>query len=126
MKKQKSGSIINMGSIYGVVGPDFSIYEGTPMTMPGAYSAIKGGILNFTRYLASYYGKDHVRVNAISPGGIKDKQPKSFITRYNQKCPLGRMGEVDDIIGALIYLASDASGYMTGQNLCIDGGWTSV
>lgn len=126
MKLQKSGSIINMSSIYGIVGPDFSIYEGTQMTMPAAYAAIKGGLVNLTRYLASYYGPYGVRINAISPGGIYDGQPESFVKQYSKKTPLGRMGSADDLTGGLIYLASDAASYVTGQNLVIDGGWTSI
>lgn len=124
MKKQKGGVIINIASIYGVVGPDFSIYEGTPMTMPAAYSAIKGGIINFTRYLACYYGPYGIRVNSISPGGVLNGQSESFVKRYSQKTPLRRMAKPEDIVGALIYLASDVSSYVTGHNLIVDGGWT--
>src|SRR5690606_7772021 len=79
MRANKSGSIINMASIYGIVGPDFSVYEGTEMTMPAAYAAIKGGLINFTRYLASYYGPYGIRVNCVSPGGVFDNQPESFV-----------------------------------------------
>ena len=125
MKKQKSGSIINFSSIYGIVGPDFSIYSGTKMTMPAAYAAIKGGIVNFTRYLATYFGKDGIRVNAICPGGIKNDQPKDFIKNYSKKTPLGRMGEPHDIVGPVLFLASDASSYVTGHILVVDGGWTT-
>lgn len=125
MKKQRSGSIINLGSIYGVVGPDFSIYEGTDMTVAAEYSAIKGGIINFTRYLATYYGKYNVRVNAICPGGIFDNQPKNFVKRYEKKTPLGRMGKPEDVAGPVIFLASDASSYITGHILMVDGGWTT-
>ncbi len=126
MKKRKKGSLIQMASIYGVVAPDFSIYEGTPMTMPGAYAAIKGGLVNLTRYLASYYGPHGIRVNCISPGGILDAQPEKFIEAYNRKVPLQRMGKPEDILGALVYLASDASAYVTGHNLVVDGGWTAI
>lgn len=126
MKKQKSGSIINIGSTYGIMGPDFSIYEGTSMTMPAAYSAIKGGIINFTRYLASYYGADGVRVNSLSPGGIFDHQPEKFVESYCRKTPLKRMGKAEDMAGAIVFLASDASSYVTGHNLVVDGGWTII
>lgn len=126
MKKKKAGSIINLASIYGMAGPDFSIYKGTAMTCPGAYSAIKGGIIAFTRYLASYYGRQGVRVNCISPGGVRDSQAEAFIKRYSDKTPLGRMANAADITGAAIYLASDASAYVTGHNLVVDGGWTAV
>lgn len=125
MQKQKSGSIINMGSIYGVVGPDFSIYEGTTMTMPAEYAAIKGGLINFTRYLATYLAPYQIRVNAVSPGGIFNGQDERFVKRYEANTPLGRMGSAQDITGAIIYLASEASSYMTGQNLIVDGGWTA-
>lgn len=125
MKKQKNGSIINFGSIYGIVGPDFSIYKGTNMTVSAAYSAIKGGIINFTRYLATYLAKYGVRVNAICPGGIFDNQPISFIKKYERKTPLGRMGQPEDIAGPVIFLASDSSSYITGQILIVDGGWTT-
>ena len=125
MKLQGGGSIINFASIYGVVAPDFSIYEGSTMTMPVAYSAIKGGIIALSKYLASYYAKDNVRVNCISPGGVFDKQPASFVEKYIAKTPLGRMGTPEDIVGAVLYLASDASSYVTGHNLIVDGGWTA-
>lgn len=124
MKRQKSGVIINIASIYGVSGPDFSVYDGTSMTMPAAYSAIKGGIINFTRYLASYYGKYGIRVNSISPGGVLNSQPKKFIKNYCRKTPLKRMANPSDIVGALIFLASPASAYVTGHNLVVDGGFT--
>ena len=125
MKKQKNGVIINFGSIYGVVGPDFSVYDGTDMTMPMAYSAIKGGIVNFTRYLATYCAKDGIRVNCVCPGGILDKQPKSFIERYSKRTPMGRMGNPEEIAGPIIFLASDASSYVTGHILMVDGGLTA-
>lgn len=125
MKKQKMGSIINFSSIYGVVGPNFSIYEGTDMTVAAAYSAIKGGINNFTRYLATYYGKYGIRVNAICPGGIFDNQPKKFIEKYEKNTPLGRMGKPSDIAGPVIFLSSDAASYITGHILMVDGGWTT-
>ena len=125
MKLQGGGSIINIASIYGVVAPDFSIYEGTSMTMPVAYSAIKGGVIAFSKYMASYYAKDNIRVNCVSPGGVFDKQPDSFVEKYVAKTPLGRMGTPKDIVGAVLYLASDASLYVTGHNLIVDGGWTA-
>ena len=125
MKEQGGGSIINIGSIYGSVAPDFSIYEGTEMTMPVAYSAIKGGIIALTRYIATYYGSFNIRANVVSPGGIIDRQSETFIDRYSKKTPLGRMGTPSDVAGAVIFLASDASAYVTGQNLLVDGGWTA-
>lgn len=125
MMKQKSGVIVNMGSHYGFVAPRFDIYEGTDTTMPVEYSAIKSGIINLTRYLASYLGKYNIRVNAISPGGVFNNQPKSFVKKYEQRVILGeRMANVDDLAGVLVFLLSDASRYMTGQNVVVDGGWT--
>jgi NAD(P)-dependent dehydrogenase (short-subunit alcohol dehydrogenase family) len=126
MKKQKSGSIINLSSIYGFLGPDFYIYKDTAMTMPAAYSVIKGGIINFTRYLASYYGKYKIRINCISPGGVYCKQPRVFVKRYIQNTPLGRMAYKEDIVGAVIYLASDSARYVTGHNLVVDGGLSII
>ena len=126
MKKQKSGSIVNISSIYGVVGPDFSVYEGTEMTMPAAYSAIKGGVINFTRYLASYFGEFNIRINCISPGGILDNQSSKFISNYQKKVPMKRLGNPDDISPSVIFFLGDDSRYITGQNLIIDGGWTSI
>lgn len=126
MRKQGSGSIINFGSTYGIVGPDFSIYKGTKMRNSGYYSAIKGGIINFTKYLASYYGKHNIRVNCVSPGGVYDRQPSIFVERYAAKTPLKRMANKEDIVAAVIYLASDAAKYVTGHNLVVDGGWSIV
>ena len=115
-----------MSSIYGLVGPDFNVYNGTNMTMPAAYSAIKGGLNNLTRYLASYYGEFQVRVNTISPGGIFNNQEESFVNNYIEKVPMKRMGKPEDIVAAVFYLISDESNYITGQNLIIDGGWTAI
>ncbi len=125
MMEQKRGNIINIASIYGVLGPHFSIYENLGITMPSEYSAIKGGIINFTRYLATYLAPYNIRVNSISPGGIYDKQSPSFVKRYCKEVPLGRMATPSDIVGGVIYLVSDASSYVTGQNLMIDGGWST-
>jgi NAD(P)-dependent dehydrogenase (short-subunit alcohol dehydrogenase family) len=126
MVKQGFGSIVNMASVYGVVGPDFTIYDGTEMTMPAAYSAIKGGIINFGRYLASYLGPSGVRVNTVSPGGIFDNQNPIFVNNYNKKVPMRRMGLAKDISPAVSFLLSNDADYITGQNLIVDGGWTSI
>ncbi|MFM7023960.1 MAG: SDR family oxidoreductase [Flavobacteriales bacterium] len=126
MKKQQSGCLVNMASIYGVTGPDFSIYEGTEMTSAAAYSAIKGGLVSFTRYLASYYGSFNVRVNAVSPGGIFDNQNPVFVQNYIRKTPLKRMGRPEDIAPAIVFLLSDGASYITGHNLVVDGGWTII
>jgi NAD(P)-dependent dehydrogenase (short-subunit alcohol dehydrogenase family) len=126
MKRQGFGSIVNISSIYGTVGPDFTIYDNTEMTMPAAYSAIKGGIVNFTRYLASYYGPDGIRLNCVSPGGIFDNQKEIFVKQYEQKVPMRRMGMPEDISPAVAFLLSDDAGYISGQNLMVDGGWTAI
>ena len=125
MMKQNYGNIINMGSIYGFTAPRFEIYEGTEMTTPVEYAAIKGAIINLTKYLASYLGKYNIRVNCISLGGVYDHQPESFVKKYSQKVLLGkRMANVDDLTGALLFLLSDSSKYITGQNIVVDGGWS--
>lgn len=118
------GSIINIGSTYGVVGPDMRLYEGTSMGNPAAYAASKGGILQYTRWLATVLAPN-VRVNAITPGGVSRGQPESFQKRYVERTPLQRMATEEDFKGAVGYLASDASAYVTGQNLIVDGGWTA-
>lgn len=125
MKRQKRGAIINLASIYGMVAPDFSIYEGTNMTMPVAYSAIKAGIIALTKYIATYYGEYNVRANVVSPGGIFDNQPAPFVEKYSKRTPLGRMGLPEEVAGAVVFLASDAASYITGHNLVVDGGWTA-
>lgn len=126
MEKQKYGSIVNIASIYGVVGNDFTLYEEFGGTSPAAYSAIKGGIINFTRYLSSYYGRKGIRVNCVSPGGIFDHQHPSFVARYEAKVPMGRLGNPDDIAPAVSFLLSEEAKYITGQNLIVDGGWTAI
>ncbi|WP_298953108.1 SDR family oxidoreductase [uncultured Nonlabens sp.] len=128
MKNQKKGSIVNIGSIYGVVGNDFELYKDYGGTSASAYSAIKGGIINFSRYLASYYGKHNVRINCVSPGGILDKkqQHPSFIQKYSEKSPLGRLGDAFEIAPPISFLISDDSSFITGHNLMVDGGWTAI
>ncbi|WP_436485294.1 SDR family oxidoreductase [Chitinophaga sp. ARDCPP14] len=126
MMKQKKGSLVNVASIYGITGPDFTIYEGTPIINPSAYAAIKGGVINFTRYLAAFYGPHNVRVNCISPGGIFNHQPEKFIEQYEHKVPLRRLGTPADISPSVGFLLSDDAVYITGHNLVVDGGWTVI
>jgi NAD(P)-dependent dehydrogenase (short-subunit alcohol dehydrogenase family) len=120
------GSIVNMTSIYGVVGNDMTIYENTNIGTAAQYSAIKGGVINLTRYLASYYGKQGVRLNCVSPGGIFDNQDALFVSNYEKKVPLGRMGTPNDIAPVVSFLLSEEAKYITGQNIIVDGGWTCI
>jgi NAD(P)-dependent dehydrogenase (short-subunit alcohol dehydrogenase family) len=117
------GSVINVSSIYGMVGPDWGLYEETAMGNPAAYAASKGGLLQLTRWLATTLAP-HVRVNAITPGGVWRSPPEEFHRRYVARTPMKRMATEEDFKGAVAYLASDLSRYVTGQNLVVDGGWT--
>ena len=121
---QQRGSIINVGSIYGVTGPVMSLYEGTPLGNPAAYAASKGGLLQLTRYLSTVLAP-HVRANAVCPGGIARNQDPTFVARYVARTPLQRMGSEQDLKGAFAFLAGDAAAYITGQTLMVDGGWTA-
>jgi NAD(P)-dependent dehydrogenase (short-subunit alcohol dehydrogenase family) len=121
------GSVIQTASIYGVMAPDDRIYEGSrylgrPINTPAAYVASKAGVIGLTRYLAAHWATRGIRVNTLSPGGTESGQNDEFIRRYSQRVPMGRMANADEMVGALIFLASDASSYVTGQNLIVDGG----
>jgi len=118
------GSVILFGSIYGLVGPDPSLYEGTELANPTAYGVSKGGLLQLVRYLATTLAP-RVRVNAISPGGVERGQSPAFLDRYRARTPLGRLATEEDVKGAVAFLASDLSAYVTGHNLVVDGGWTA-
>ena len=126
LQKSNGGSIVNISSIYGSVGNDFSLYENTKMNPPGVYNMVKGGINSLTNYLAAKFGKDQIRVNTISPGGIFDNQDQKFVEKYIQKVPLARMGNPDDISPVICFLMSDKSKYITGQNILVDGGLTCL
>lgn len=118
------GSVINISSIYGMVGPDLGLYEGTSLGNPAAYAASKGGLVQLTRWLATVLAPG-IRVNAITAGGVWREQPKEFHDRYVTRTPLQRMATEEDLKGAVAYLSSDLSAYVTGQNLVVDGGWTA-
>ena len=117
-------SIVNIGSIYGMLGPDWGLYEGTAMSNPAAYGASKGALIQLTRWLATTIAPK-IRVNIVSPGGIFRDQPNSFVKKYEERTPLGRMANENDFSGAILFLASDLSRYVTGQNIIVDGGWSS-
>jgi NAD(P)-dependent dehydrogenase (short-subunit alcohol dehydrogenase family) len=120
------GSIVNIGSIQGMIGPSYELYEGTSMgDMPPDYFFHKGGMLNLTRFYAALFGPQGVRVNCLAPGGFFNQQPESFLKRYNEHTMLGRMADETDLGGAVIFMLSDASRYITGVNLPVDGGYTA-
>ena len=117
------GNIVNMASIYGTLAPRFEIYDNTTMTVSVEYAAIKSSIIQLTRYFAQYFKTDGVRCNALSPGGILDQQPEIFLKQYNSHCGIKGMLDAQDIVGALVFLLSDNSRYVTGQNLIVDDGF---
>lgn len=125
MKQDGGGSLVNVASIYGLVGPDHRIYEGQPFKSFPGYSASKAGVLGLTRWLATWWGQDGIRVNCVTPGGVFNGHNEAFVQAYANRTPMGRMAERDEMIGMMIYLLSDASSYCTGQNFAVDGGFTA-
>lgn len=125
MVKQGYGNIINVSSTYGLVGADQRIYGDSGINAPISYAVTKGGIINMTRFLAAYYEGKNIRVNTLSPGGVFNNQNQEFVKNYEYKTILGRMADKKDYCGAMLFLCSNASSYMTGANLIIDGGWTA-
>ena len=122
MRLGRGGSIVNVSSIYGLVGPHHEIYRDLPFRAVVSYSASKAGVLGLTRWLASYWAKEGIRVNVVTPGGVYNNQDAEFVRRYEQRVPMGRMADPADLVGIMLYLASDSSSYCTGQNFIIDGG----
>ena len=130
MAEAGRGSIINVCSIYGILSPcqdiyDFRRRDGEDFYKPVAYSVSKSAILNLTRYLATYWAKKGVRVNTLTPGGIFNDQPREFLDAYCPRVPMGRMADANELLGAIVFLSSDASSYVTGSNLVVDGGWSA-
>ena len=128
--QKTGGSIIQTSSTYGLVGPDPRIYEGSKylgetIRSPAAYSASKAAVIGLTKYLATHLAEHQIRVNTLVPGGIESGQNKVFMETYGDRVPLGRMADRDDMVGAVVFMASDASSYMTGQMVVVDGGWTA-
>ena len=125
MLKQKYGSIINFASTYGVVSSNPKLYSNNNMGNPIAYSASKGGIIMLSKYLASYWSKKGIRVNCLTPHGVYDEHEKEFEDKFNEMTPIGRMMKPEEILGSVVFLSSDASSYINGTNIMIDGGWTA-
>jgi len=136
IKKKINGNVVFLSSTYGIVSPNLNIYKNLSkkkniyggnfsLTSPAVYASTKSALLGLTKYLAGEYGKNGIRVNALSPGGVYDKQEEKFVKNYSEKVPLGRMAKWHEYNGAILFLVSDASSYMTGSNLIVDGGWTT-
>ncbi len=125
MESSGGGSLVNFASIYGILGPDLSIYDGTSIKNPSPYAAIKSGIIGLTRYIATVYGSKNIRANVLAPGGILNEQPESFVKAYSKKTPAGKMGSPADIAGVAAFLVGPAASYINGQVITVDGGWSA-
>ena len=123
LRKSGSGAIVNIASIHAHVGPDWDLYAGTQMASPAAYAASKAGVVNLTKWLSTTMAPQ-VRVNSVSPGGLARDQPSAFVEKYIARTPMGRMATESDIVGAILFLSSDFSAFLTGQDICVDGGYT--
>ncbi len=126
MLQSGGGSMVNVSSTYGVVGPDHRIYDGMKFNSLPSYAAAKAGVHGLTRWLATYWGEKGIRVNTLVPGGVQNNHDPEFVRRYVARTPLGRMAKPEDMVGMMIYLVSDASAYSTGQQFFVEGGWTAV
>ena len=126
MIKNSSGSIINVSSTYGVVGPDHRIYKDMNFNSLASYAAAKAGVHGLTRWLSTYWGAQGIRVNTLVPGGVENNHDPEFVKRYSSRTPLGRMAKPKDLSGMILYLSSEASNYSTGQQFFVDGGWTAI
>ena len=130
MAHEGRGSIVNVGSVYGLLSPDQGLYDfrrdaGETFFKPVGYAVSKSALLNLTRYLATYWGRSGVRVNTLTPHGIENGQPAAFVEGFASRSPLGRLMDVSEAVGAVVFLASDASTYVTGANIVVDGGWSA-
>ncbi len=123
--REHGGSLVNVASIYGVVGPDHRIYDGQPFKSFAAYSASKSGVIGLTRWLATWWGPQRIRVNCVTPGGVFNGHDERFVEAYSRRTPLGRMADRSELVGIMIYLMSDSSSYCTGQNFIVDGGFSA-
>lgn len=125
MAKMGSGAIVNIASIYGMRAPRFNIYKNTDLGTPPAYTAIKAGLINYSRQLAAFYAEKGVRVNCVSPGGVFNRQDEVFLKNYADNVPMGRLAAAEEIAAPVVFLCSDEASYITGVNLPVDGGWTA-
>ena len=129
-KRKKSGSIIQLGSIYGLVGQNLNIYKKTKLSENNSYSLIKSSLVHFAKQMCAYYSKHKIRINTVCPGGVRSKkdknQSKKFLNNYNQTVPIGRLAEPSEVASCIIFLSMDASSYITGSTLIVDGGWTAI